>query len=68
MRPVLIAVERAIPAAQRIALALVKATLASSLIVGAVIAGHELRGWRDWYPRVYHPWLDGPHPVEQVEP
>ena len=53
---------------ERLARAFVELALASAVIVGAVIAGHELKGWRDWYPRVHHPWLDGSTPAEVAEP
>ena len=51
-------IEHATPFLGRLAIALVEFTLAAALIVGAIVAGHNLREWRDWYPTSYHPWLD----------
>ncbi|HEV8229020.1 MAG TPA: hypothetical protein VGQ86_03600 [Candidatus Limnocylindria bacterium] len=52
----------------RFAIAFTELTLACAVIVGAVIGGHNLREWRDWYPTVYHPWIDGPRAAEVSEP
>jgi hypothetical protein len=63
MRDLVLVVDRAVPVAERIVAACMQVMLASSLLIGAVIAGHELRAWREWYPNVHHPWLDGPLPA-----
>jgi len=37
--------------------------------VGAIVVGHDLREWRDWYPTAYHPWTDVQrHASEPTEP
>ncbi len=66
MRDAVFLVERAGPVTQRIAVAFVNVVLASAVLVSAVVVGHELRGWREWYPNVRHPWLEPP--AEVVEP
>jgi hypothetical protein len=50
-------VEEAMPFVGRLATALVELTLAGAVICGAIVVGHDLREWRDWYPTVYHPWI-----------
>jgi hypothetical protein len=47
------------PLVGRLATAFVELTLAAAVIVGAIVVGHDLREWRDWYPNAYHPWLEG---------
>lgn len=59
-------VEHATSFADRLVIAAVELTLATAVIVGAIVVGHELREWREWYPRAYHPWLDGPLPAAEV--
>jgi hypothetical protein len=39
-------------------IAFVELTLAAAVIAGAIVVGHDLREWRDWYPNAYHPWTD----------
>jgi hypothetical protein len=60
-------VQQSLSFAGRLATAFVELMLATAVIVGAIVAGHELREWRDWYPSVYHPWLESPAP-EVTEP
>jgi hypothetical protein len=50
----------------RLVTAFVELTLATVVIVGAIVVGHELREWRDWYPNAYHPWLEGQRPTTEV--
>jgi len=50
----------------RLAIALVELTLATAVIVAAVVAGHNLREWRDWYPNAYHPWLESQRSIPDV--
>ena len=58
--------------AGRLVTAFVELTLAAAVLVGAIVVGHDLREWRDWYPTAYHPWTDGQRqatePVELTEP
>jgi hypothetical protein len=42
-------VEQAAPFVGRLATALVELTLAAAVIVGAIVVGHDLREWREWY-------------------
>jgi hypothetical protein len=42
----------------RLVTAFVELTLAAAVVVGAIVVGHDLREWRDWYPTAYHPWTD----------
>jgi hypothetical protein len=51
--------------AGRLAIAFAELTLAAVVIVGAIVVGHDLREWRDWYPNSYHPWL-GEQPAPEV--
>ena len=53
-----IAVQQATPFAGRLVIAFVELTLAAAVIAGAIVVGHDLREWRDWYPTAYHPWTD----------
>ena len=53
-----IAVQHATPFAGRLVIAFVELTLAAAVLVGAIVVGHDLREWRDWYPTAYHPWTD----------
>ena len=50
----------------RLVTAFVELALAGAVIVGAIVVGHELREWRDWYPNAHHPWLDDPRPATEV--
>jgi len=50
----------------RLVIAFVELTLAAAVIVGAIVVGHDLREWRDWYPTAYHPWLDVKRPTTEV--
>jgi hypothetical protein len=50
----------------RLATAFVELALATTVIVGAIVVGHNLREWRDWYPTVYHPWADAQRTVHEV--
>ena len=50
----------------RLVIAFVELTLAAAVIVGAIVVGHDLREWRDWYPTAYHPWLDVQRPTPEV--
>ena len=53
----------------RLVVAFVELTLAAAVIVGAIVVGHDLREWRDWYPNAYHPWTDtGQKTTEVTEP
>ena len=60
------AVERSTPLVGRLATAFVELTLAAAVIVAAIIGGHNLREWRDYYPTVYHPWIDPYRPATEV--
>jgi hypothetical protein len=42
----------------RLITAFVELALAAAVIAGAIVVGHDLREWRDWYPTAYHPWTD----------
>ena len=59
-------VQEATPFVGRLVTAFVELTLAAAVIVGAIVVGHDLREWRDWYPNAYHPWLDGQRPTTEV--
>ena len=50
----------------RLVTAFVELTLAAAVIVGAIVVGHDLREWRDWYPSAYHPWTDVQRPTTEV--
>jgi len=50
----------------RLVTACVQLTLAGAVIAGAIVVGHDLREWRDWYPTAHHPWLDGQLPTTEV--
>jgi len=64
-----IAVQQATPFAGRLVIAFVELTLAVAVIAGAIVVGHDLREWRDWYPTAYHPWTDVQrHASEPTEP
>jgi hypothetical protein len=53
----------------RLVAAFVELTLAAALIAGAIVVGHDLREWRDWYPTAYHPWTDvHRQTTESIEP
>jgi hypothetical protein len=68
MRALVIA-ERSMPFAGRVATAFVEVVLAAAVIVGAIVVGHDLRAWRDWYPSAYHPWAEGARSApEATEP
>lgn len=60
------AVERSTPFVSRLATAFVELTLAVAVIVAAIVGGHNLREWRDYYPTVYHPWIDPYRPAPAV--
>ncbi len=53
-----VVVQQATPFVGRLVTAFVELTLAAAVIMGAVVVGHDLREWRDWYPTAYHPWTD----------
>ena len=61
-----VVIEQVTPFVGRLVIAFVELTLAAAVIVGAIVVGHELREWRDWYPNAYHPWLDGQRPTTEV--
>ena len=61
-----VAVEQSTSFAGRLATAFVELLLATAVIVGAIIGGHNLREWREYYPTVYHPWIDPYRPAPQV--
>ena len=64
-----IAVQQATPFAGRLVIAFVEITLAAAVMVGAIVVGHDLREWRDWYPTAYHPWTEVQrHASEPTEP
>jgi capsid protein len=50
----------------RLVTAFVELTLAAAVIAGAIVVGHDLREWRDWYPNAYHPWIDTQRPTTEV--
>ena len=53
----------------RLVIAFVELTLAAAVIVGAIVVGHDLHEWRDWYPTAYHPWTDvHRQATERIEP
>ena len=53
----------------RLVIAFVELALAAAVIAGAIVVGHDLREWRDWYPTAYHPWTDVQrHASEPTEP
>ena len=62
-----IAAERSVLLIERVATALVELTLAAAVIIGAIVVGHELREWREWYPQADHPWLETPAPATEVK-
>lgn len=57
------AAKGAAPFVGRLATAFVELTLATAVIVSAVVAGHNLREWRDFYPTAHHPWLERVQPA-----
>jgi hypothetical protein len=61
-----IVVQEATPFVGRLVTAFVELTLAAAVIVGAIVVGHDLREWRDWYPTAYHPWTDTQRPTTEV--
>ena len=61
-----VAVEQSLSFVERLATTLVELTLAFAVIVGAIVVGHNLREWREWYPTAYHPWLEGRVPAAEV--
>jgi hypothetical protein len=50
----------------RLMTAFVEITLATAVIIAAIVAGHNVREWRDWYANVYHPWLEPPQQTTEV--
>lgn len=60
-------VQRSIPFIDRLVIAFVELTLAAAVIVGAIVVGHHLREWREYYPTAYHPWLQTPAPATEVK-
>jgi len=61
-----LAVEQSTSFGGRLVTAFVELTLAAAVIVGAIVVGHDLREWRDWYPSAYHPWTDVQRPTTEV--
>jgi hypothetical protein len=61
-----IAVQQAVPFAGRLVIAFVELALAAAVIAGAIVVGHDLREWRDWYPTAYHPWTDTQQQTTEV--
>ncbi|MGH2491797.1 MAG: hypothetical protein ACRDF9_09825 [Candidatus Limnocylindria bacterium] len=61
-----VVVDHSMPFVERLATALVELTLAATVISAAIVVGHELREWREWYPTANHPWLDGRLPAAEV--
>jgi hypothetical protein len=61
-----IAVQQATPFAGRLVIAFVELALAAAVIAGAIVVGHDLREWRDWYPTAYHPWTDTQQQTTEV--
>ena len=61
-----VAVDHAAAFSGRLATAFIELALAVAVIVGAIVVGHKLAEWRDWYPTVYHPWLDSQRTVPEV--
>lgn len=60
-------VQQATPFVSCLATAFVEVALAAAVIVGAIVVGHDLRAWREWYPTSYHPWIDAPRPAPGVD-
>ena len=61
-----IAVQQATPFAGRLVIAFVELALAAAVVAGAIVVGHDLREWRDWYPTAYHPWTDTQQQTTEV--
>jgi hypothetical protein len=61
-----VVVRGATPFVGRLVTAFIELTLAAAVIVGAIVVGHELREWRDFYPNAYHPWLDDQRPATEL--
>jgi hypothetical protein len=60
-------VQRSLSFVDRLVIAFVELALAAAVIVGAIVVGHELREWREWYPQAHHPWLETPAPATEVK-
>jgi len=58
--------EHAASVGGRLATAVVELALATAVIVGASIVGHDLREWREWYPSAYHAWNPIAAPTPEV--
>jgi len=50
----------------RLVTAFVEITLATAVIIAAIVAGHNVREWRDWYATVYHPWVEQQRQTTEV--
>ncbi|HKY50368.1 MAG TPA: hypothetical protein VJP45_03845 [Candidatus Limnocylindria bacterium] len=59
-------VRRSLSFIDRLVIAFAELTLATAVIIGAIVVGHELREWREWYPKAYHPWLETRAPATEV--
>ena len=60
-------VDRSLAFVDRLVIAFVELALATAVIVAAIVAGHELREWREYYPTAHHPWLETPAPATEVK-
>jgi hypothetical protein len=60
-------VRRSLSFIDRLVIAFVELTLATAVIVAAIVVGHELREWREYYPTAHHPWLETPAPATEVK-
>ena len=60
-------VDRSLAFFDRLVIAFVELALATAVIVAAIVVGHELREWREYYPTAYHPWLQTPAPTTEVK-
>ena len=60
-------VDRSLAFVDRLVIAFVELALATAVIVGAIVVGHELREWREYYPTAHHPWLQTPAPATEVK-
>ena len=70
VHPLALARTPAVAFVGRCAVALVEITLAIAVLAGAIVAGHDLRQFRDWYgdPTTTHLWAPTPAPSAIAEP
>ena len=57
------------PFVGRLGIAFTEIVLAAAVLVGAVIIGHDLKEWRDWFwdQQTTHPWAPTPRPGDLIE-